>query len=50
MAVSAIFYTIEFNNYLNGNKYDAVIIRGDRYEMLGLAMISLYRGLPIVHI
>ena len=50
MSVNSILYAIEFNNYLSGKDYDAVIIRGDRYEMLGLAMVSVYHGLKVVHI
>lgn len=50
MAVSAIMYAIEFNNFLASKNYDAVIIRGDRFEMLGLAMVACYRGIRIIHI
>lgn len=50
MAINAIFYTIEFNNFLAGKDYDAIIIRGDRYEMLGLAMCAVYKGFKIIHI
>ena len=49
MAVSAIFYAIEFNNYLAGKSYDAVIIRADRYELLMISAVCAYRGIPIVH-
>mgnify|MGYP001608998276 CR=1 FL=1 len=50
MEISALFYATEFNNYLANKNYDAVIIRGDRYEMLGLAMVAAYKGLKIIHI
>lgn len=50
MSIFAIMCAIEFNNYLARNEFDAVLIRGDRYEMLGLAMVSAYRGIPIVHL
>lgn len=50
MSVSAILYAIEFNNFIDDKKYDAILIRGDRYEMLGIAMVSAYRGIPIVHL
>lgn len=50
MAVSAILYAIEFNNYLIGKKYDAILVRGDRYEMLGIAVVSAYCGIPIIHL
>lgn len=32
------------------SRYDLVLIRGDRYEMLPLAMLSAYRGIKIAHI
>jgi len=50
MSVSAIMYAVEFNNYLQGKEHSAVLIRGDRYEMLGLAMVACYRGIPITHL
>ncbi len=50
MATSSILYAIEFNNYLAGKKYDAVIIRGDRFEMLGLAMVAVFKGFKVIHI
>lgn len=50
MAVFAIFSTIEFHNFIARKKYDGVLIRGDRYEMLGLAMVSAYHNIPIAHI
>jgi len=50
MSVFAIFCAIEFNNYLSQNQFDAVLIRGDRYELMGLAMVAAYKGLKIIHI
>ncbi len=50
MTTSSILYAIEFNNYIGSKKYDAVIIRGDRHEMLGLAMVAAYKGIKIIHI
>jgi len=50
MSISAILMSVEFNNFLSNKNYDAVIIRGDRYEMLGLAMCSLYNNIKIIHI
>ena len=50
MAVSAIFYAIEFNNYIAGKDYDAIVIRGDRFEMLGLTMAAVYKGFKVIHI
>lgn len=50
MASLSILYAIDFNNYLAGKQFDAVIIRGDRFEMLGLTMVASYKGIPIVHL
>ena len=50
MDVNAIFYAIQFNNYMKGKKFDLALIRGDRYEVLPIATSCLYRGIPIVHI
>ena len=50
MTSNAILYAIEFNNFLLGKNYDAIILRGDRYEMLGLGMVSAYKGFKIIHI
>lgn len=47
---NAILYAIEFNNFLAGKNYDAIILRGDRYEMLGLGMVSAYKGFKVIHI
>lgn len=46
----SIVCAIEFNNFLAQSHADAVLIRGDRYEMLGLAMIAAYRDIPVLHI
>lgn len=50
MSSNAILYAIEFSNFLVDKDYDAIILRGDRYEVLGLAMVASYKGLKIVHI
>jgi len=50
MTSNAILYAIEFSNFLVGKDYDAIILRGDRYEMLGLGMVSAYKGFKIIHI
>ena len=50
MTSNAILYAIEFSNFLVGKKYDAIILRGDRYEVLGLGMVSAYKGFKVVHI
>lgn len=50
-SVFSIMCAIEFNNFLSKNlDVDAILIRGDRYEMLGLTMVALYKGLTIIHI
>lgn len=41
---------VEFNNFLGQSDFDAVIIRGDRLEMAGLATTCAYREIPIIHI
>lgn len=50
MSVYSILLAIEFSNFLVDKKYDAVLIRGDRFELLGVAMVSSYRSIPIIHI
>lgn len=50
MTSNAILYAIEFSNYLIGKDYDAIILRGDRYEVLGLGMVASYKGFKIIHI
>src|SRR3990167_2689556 len=50
MANVAAAYAIEFNKYLERTKPDCVLIRGDRAEILPLAMPSVYREIPIAHI
>ena len=50
MASNAILYGIEFSNFLIGKDYDGIIIRGDRYEMLLLATMAVYRGFNVIHI
>lgn len=50
-SVFAIFCAVEFNNFLSNHQdVDSVLIRGDRYEMLGLAMVAAYRDFKIIHI
>jgi len=51
MSIFAIMCAVEFNNYLSQNQdIKTVLIRGDRYEMLGLTMVAVYRGLKIIHL
>lgn len=46
----AIDITKEFNKWLNENTLDALIVRGDRYEILGPTMVAFYKNIPIIHI
>lgn len=39
-----------FSKHFSQNQYDAVIILGDRFEMLGVASAALLCHVPIVHI
>ena len=39
-----------FRKAIGRNQYDLALIRGDRYEMLPIAMLCAYRGIPIAHI
>jgi len=42
--------TSKFKIWLLDNKPDLVLVRGDRYELLGPAMITAYSSIPIAHI
>lgn len=39
-----------FSKHLENSKYDAIIILGDRYEMLAVAQAAVLCGVPIIHI
>jgi len=39
-----------FDNVIATIKPKAIIARGDRYEVLGIAMVSVYHDVPIIHI
>jgi UDP-hydrolysing UDP-N-acetyl-D-glucosamine 2-epimerase len=39
-----------FRKVLGRKEYDLVIVRGDRYEVLPIAMLTSYRGIPMAHI
>ena len=50
-----IFETLANSTRMHGewfaaNKPDAVVILGDRYEMLGVASAATINGIPIIHI
>lgn len=40
----------EFGKYFNDNKYDLLIILGDRYEMLMVAIAAAMNNIPILHL
>ncbi len=40
----------QFRKVLGRNEYDLALIRGDRYEMLPIAMLCAYKGIKIAHI
>lgn len=40
----------EFGNYFENNKYDLLIILGDRYEMLSVSIAAAMQKIPILHI
>lgn len=40
----------KFGDYFSDNKYDLLIILGDRYEMLSVAIASAMQKIPILHI
>jgi UDP-N-acetylglucosamine 2-epimerase len=39
-----------FRKVLGRNEYDLILCRGDRYEILPIAMLAAYKGLKIAHI
>jgi len=39
-----------FRKVIGRNQYDLILIRGDRYEMLPIAMICAYKELKIAHL
>lgn len=46
----AILAAVEFKNYIAGKDYDLALVRADRMELLLIAGICAYRGIPIAHI
>lgn len=40
----------EFGDYFENNKFDAVMILGDRYEILSVAIAAAIHNLPIIHL
>ena len=50
LSTYALLCAVEFNNFLAGKDYGAAIIRADRFELLNLAGLCAYKGIPIIHI
>lgn len=50
MSIDAIICGVQFHNYLQKIKPDAVLARGDRYEVLPLATAAIYNGIKTIHI
>lgn len=50
MAKTAGLTALEITNTLYKLKPDIVVIRGDRFEMLAIAMVAAYLNIPIAHI
>lgn len=50
MVTDAILCSVEFNNFLAEKKPDALLARGDRYEILPMVVVAAYRNIPIVHL
>ena len=49
-ATFAILCAVEYNNFLAAHSYDAALIRADRFELLMIAGLCAYKGIPIIHI
>lgn len=45
-----ILCAVEFKNFIAGKKYDGALVRADRLELLPIASLLAYRGIPIIHI
>ncbi|WP_261789431.1 UDP-N-acetylglucosamine 2-epimerase [Fusobacterium polymorphum] len=39
----------EFSKYFKDNNYDALILLGDRYEILPVAIAAAFNNIPIIH-
>jgi len=48
--VDSIITSVQFHNYLIKSKPDAVLARGDRYEILPIVYVARYRGIPVIHL
>ena len=40
----------KFSKHFRDNKYDALILLGDRYEILPVAIVAAFNNIPIIHI
>lgn len=40
----------EFSKYFRDNSYDALILLGDRYEILPVAITAAFNNIPIIHL
>ena len=40
----------EFSKYFKDNEYDALILLGDRYEILPVAIAAAFNNIPIIHL
>lgn len=40
----------EFGNYLEKNKFDAILLLGDRYEIYAVAIAAAFHNIPIIHL
>lgn len=50
MAKTAGLAALEFSTILENLSPDLVVVRGDRYEMLPMAMAAVYMNIPVVHL
>ncbi len=41
---------LQFNKYFKYNNFDTIVILGDRYEILGIAIACIFNSIPICHI
>lgn len=48
--IDSIITSVQFHNYLIKEKPDAVLARGDRYEMLPIVYVARYQGIPVIHL
>ena len=44
------FISIKFNEIIKKKKPDLIILLGDRYEILPIAIVAMFNGIPICHL